>query len=215
MQIYSDLGIDDKKIEVIPNFYDPDFPAGESPKSLWDSDSLRVLYVGRLTGAKSVNTLIKAVEGLGSVDLRIVGEGPEESRLKSLASNPCSNVSFEGWVEYDRLHSYYKSADVFVHPATWPEPFGRSVLESLQCGTPAIVSQIGAPPWIVGDAGLTFEPGNQDHLTSILSELRENQSRQRELATNCSHRVEQFSPDTIIPQVQSEYQNLIKADPSG
>lgn len=210
MEIYSEIGIDKKKIKVVPNFYDPDFPLGEASNSLWDSESLRVLYVGRLTGTKGVGTLIQAVKGLESVDLRIVGGGPEESRLKSLVSNRCSNVSFEGWIEYDQLPPYYKSADVFVHPATWPEPFGRSVLESLQCGTPAIVSQIGAPPWIVGDAGLTFEPGNRDQLTSILSDFREDESRQRELATNCSHRVEQFSPDTIIPQVLSEYRNLLK-----
>jgi len=60
---------------------------------------------------------------------------------------------------------------VFVHPGTLPEPFGLTVIEAMQHETVPVVSDCGAPPWIVGDAGLTFEWTDESDLADRLEEL--------------------------------------------
>jgi glycosyltransferase involved in cell wall biosynthesis len=48
-------------------------------------------------------------------------------------------------------------ADAFCLPSLY-EGFGLTVLEAMACGTPVVVSDRGALPEVVGDAGLVVPP---------------------------------------------------------
>lgn len=57
----------------------------------------------------------------------------------------------------DALAILYRAADVFASPSLY-EGFGLPALEAMACGTPVVVTDRGAYPEVVGDAGLVVEP---------------------------------------------------------
>src|SRR5206468_1149679 len=74
-------------------------------------------------------------------------------------------VHFVGQLDDDELSRSYHSADALVMPSLH-EGFCVPVLEAMACGLPVIASRSAALPETVGDAGLTFVPGNVDDLVS-------------------------------------------------
>jgi glycosyltransferase involved in cell wall biosynthesis len=85
------------------------------------------------------------------VELRIVGSGSGERRLRELARG--MRVHFGGFVGDEALWELMRGARVVVVPSLWPEAFGLVALEAMSVGTPVIVSDRGALPEIVGPSG--------------------------------------------------------------
>ena len=87
----------------------------------------------------------------------IIGDGPNRKKLEDLTRelNLSEIVSFIGQVEQEQLRPYYQGLDVLIVPSS-NEPFGLVVLESVACGTPAVVAKSGGleeliqPPFIIG-----------------------------------------------------------------
>ncbi|MDA1169124.1 MAG: glycosyltransferase [bacterium] len=90
------------------------------------------LCVGRLTREKRFDHAIQVAEKLG-LQLKIVGVGRDESRLKKIAG---SQTEFLGAVSQEQLRDLYRSARAFIQPGV--EDFGMSSVEALACGTPVI-----------------------------------------------------------------------------
>jgi len=91
-------------------------------------NTIIILSVSRLDPRKRINVLIKSFTKLSKkVDnavLVIVGTGPGEKRLKSLAKQlNCSNkIIFTGFVDDDQLWDYYDACDVFACPGWTTSP---------------------------------------------------------------------------------------------
>jgi glycosyltransferase involved in cell wall biosynthesis len=137
----------------------------------------------------------------------IVGDGDqfESLRRRTADLGLTERVSFEGWVDNSDLPRYYCGADLFVHPGRWPEPFGRTLLESLCCETPAVVSDIGGPPWVVEEAGETFPVERADALADRLQSLRDDADRLADLRSACRPRLSHFAPDRVLDLMEMEY----------
>lgn len=212
-RIYDDVGFPGDKIDVIPNFLDPRFgPGGDDLSPPQRHDTLKLLYVGRIEPLKGLDCLIRALSNTKEMELTVVGDGVNIEENKSLVSNfgLDNRVEFEGWVPYKQLPNYYREADLFVHPGRWPDPCPRTVLESLQWGTPAVVSDFGGPPWVVGDAGITFPPDDVESLARILSNLQNDRKRLHELRRACSDRTEFFDSTRIVSTIENKYSRAIE-----
>jgi glycosyltransferase involved in cell wall biosynthesis len=133
-----------------------------------------VLFVGRLERYKGIETLIAAMENkrLAKTQLRIVGIGPDEARLKNLAKG-MTNVTFVGFASGAALWAEYQNAMVSVVPSLWYEPFGLVALEAMVRGVPVIVSNRGGLPEIVEDgvSGLVFKAAVVGDLAAKLTLL--------------------------------------------
>ena len=111
-----------------------------------------VLAVGRLVGYKGFDVLLRAVAGL-EVTTVIVGAGPEEARLKSLAP---PGVVFEGRVSDAELPAWYHACDVFCLPSlTIAEAFGVVLLEAAACGKPLVTTALPTGVTAVNRDGVT------------------------------------------------------------
>ncbi len=137
-----------------------------------------ILAVGRLVGYKGFDVLIRAAAGLDAT-LVIVGTGPEEARLKSLAGHspapiPHSPV-FAGRVSHADLLAYYHACDVFCLPSvTIAEAFGMVLLEAMACGKPLVTTSLPTGVSAVnrnGTTGLVVPPGDAGALREALQTL--------------------------------------------
>lgn len=155
----------------------PDRKAWVAPNSLYEERFIRpsdvnahrgdVLYVGRLVAQKKPELLMRgfAIAASTGQELRlvIVGDGPELSGLRSLATklNIDQRVVFKGWVsDPQELASIYSTSICSVSPGF----VGLSVTQSAGFGVPMLVArdephspevelaEVGAIRWFESDS---------------------------------------------------------------
>jgi len=207
-EAYRVNGIKAERISVVPNFFNPEFNNIEDYKGT-NGGSVELLYVGRLTEQKGIDVLLNALKYISdNISLKIIGSGPKKENLEEISREVANEVIFKGRVSHKELPPHYVDADIFVHPGTWPDPCPRTVLESLQHSTPVIASDIGGPPWMIGNAGLSFEPGDEEQLAGKIEELATNETLKSRMEENTSRRIKHFRPTRIIDKIDSLYRNI-------
>jgi glycosyltransferase involved in cell wall biosynthesis len=125
------------------------------------------LVVSALAPYKRLELVLDAYRGTGRA-LRIVGSGPERTRLERLAP---AEASFLGYVSDERLRELYRGCRVVLMPGV--EDFGIVPLEAMACGRPAIVfGEGGGPETVVeGVTGLIFREATASALRSAVDSL--------------------------------------------
>lgn len=96
------------------------------------------LSVSRLVQYKRVDMIIRAFNQLPDLPLTVVGEGPDEARLKRMAA---PHIRFTGRVRDVELAKLYRSSQALVCAAR--EDLGITPLEAQACGTPVIALRNG------------------------------------------------------------------------
>ncbi len=134
-------------------------------------NKIRLLYVGRLHLLKGIHLLLEAIAGLPQerVSLDIVGDGPEEYRLKSLSKSLGVDefVTFHGKLPREELCIVYTSHDIMVSPSLY-ESGGLGVLEAFSHGLPAIVLDCGGHAISVAEDCGTRIPCNLSKQETVL-----------------------------------------------
>jgi glycosyltransferase involved in cell wall biosynthesis len=154
-------GLPAEKIVVKPNFFHPDPRAGEGSGGY-------VLFVGRLSQEKGVDTLLAAWTRLRrKVPLKIVGDGPLAPKVAEAAKR-LSNVEWLGRQPKDRVIALMKDAVALVFPSVWYEGFPMVIAEAYAVGLPVIASDLGSMSSLIdhGRTGLCFHPGDPDDLAA-------------------------------------------------
>ena len=114
----------------------------------------KLLYAGRLLYWKGVHIAIEAmaqlVATLPDAQLTIVGNGPEEARLKSeIAQRKLgANITFVSWMPQEQFLRLYDTHDLFLFPSLH-DSTGWVVLESFCKGLPVACLNLGGPKDIV------------------------------------------------------------------
>ncbi len=114
------------------------------------SGSLSVVMIGRIHPIKNIDYAINLMNNVrGDVELDIYG--PEEDikyteSCKNSASELPDNVkvNFKGIVDHDEVGAVLRNHHVFLSP-TESENYGHSIIESLLCGVPVVISN--NTPW--------------------------------------------------------------------
>ncbi|VVB72802.1 Glycosyltransferase Gtf1 [uncultured archaeon] len=129
-----------RAVRVVPNGIDWK-AIDRVPSSAEQSD---IVCVGRLVDHKNIDLLIRAIgrirEELPDVKAKIIGDGPEATRLKSLVQELGldKNVQFCGFLEdYNEAIAIMKSSRVFASTSS-REGFGMAALEANACGLPVV-----------------------------------------------------------------------------
>lgn len=111
-----------------------------------------LVAVRRLVPRMGLDVLLEAWAGveqaMPDAVLLVVGDGPERADLEPLAGHSVADgsVRFLGRVDEETVVRCYQAADVSVVPSVALEGFGLVVLESLACGTPPVVTDVGGLP---------------------------------------------------------------------
>lgn len=148
----------------------------------------RILFVGRITGEKQIDVLMKAVAQLSdslAVTLEIVGNGDQKKNLENLAIalNIADRVVFTGYVTDRELCTAYTRATLFAMPSV-AELQSIATMEAMASGLPIIAANAMALPHLVrdGENGFLFPPGNIEELARCITKvLTASPDRLREL----------------------------------
>ncbi|NDJ76180.1 MAG: glycosyltransferase family 1 protein, partial [Chloroflexi bacterium] len=135
-------------------------------------DETILLYVGRLSSEKQIDSLRAVLEAVPGTRLAIVGDGPAREELEQhFAGTP---TTFMGYLRGQELRSAYASADIFVFPSAM-ETFGLVLIEAMAAGLPVVTSRVGGVDDMVqpGVNGYVFNVGDVrgmiDGVRAILS----------------------------------------------
>jgi hypothetical protein len=142
--------------------------AGRAPRA--PNTRPRVLFVGRLSRAKNVDSLLDAVSRLG-LPCTIVGDGPERGALEAQAARLGRlglTAEFAGAVDFDRVLGFYETHDILVL-ASETEGWPKAIVEAMAFGLVCIGSDRGLIPQILGEGrGFVVPPRDVDALAAAL-----------------------------------------------
>ena len=169
-----------------------------------NTDSLKLLYVGRLLKSKGINTTISIFEQFkSSVSLTIAGtidkDNPDsitETELLELKSKV--GVKYLGFVS--DMDSVYKECNVLLFPSTYREGVPRVILEALKYGLTIVTRDMpGCKETINGNGYLIREEEGADRAIEYLLSLDskkiiENSRKSKELFEST------FCAEIIYPQ---------------
>jgi len=157
---------------------------------------LRVLFVGRLTNWKGVETVLMALDGLSDVELTIAGDGPASPLLRALARQlgVDARVRFLGRQSVSAVHELMASSHVLVLTSLY-EGLSHTLIEAAALGLPCIASACGGNPEFVvdGESGLLVPAEDVASLRQALRSLERDEPRRYDLAIAAQRRGRQFS----------------------
>lgn len=185
-------------VVVTPNGVDSSVFHPRAKQTRFDLPKDYVLFVGSLELRKNLDLLLhtwnEMKDDFKETWLIIVGIGGGVFKALHL-SHQMERVRFLGYVEDETLAGLYAGARVFVLPSQ-DEGFGLPALEAMGSGTPVIVSDGGALPETVGEAGRIFCLSNPVGLNNSLKECLSNAGLRAELREKGFTRAKAFSWQT-------------------
>ena len=199
------LRLDREKVAVIHNPVDVEAvrrraaePLGETPARPF------LISVGRLQPQKGHDILLRAFarsRAASAHDLVILGEGPEEGRLRQLASR----LGIGDRVRFPRFDAnpwaWIARSSLFVLPSRW-EGCPNALAEALACGTASIAADCRFGPRELmehGQSGWLVPPEDAEALREAIDRLLSDDALRAALAKGGRARAERFRPEAILP----------------
>ncbi|MER5730131.1 glycosyltransferase family 4 protein [Streptomyces sp. NPDC002138] len=177
--------------------YRPDPEAGAALRAELGLQGKRIiLCVARLVPRKGQDKLIEAMplirRQVPDAVLLVVGQGPDEARLRKLAKRHGEDaVRFVGGKTHRETPRYYAAADVFAMPCRTrkggleAEGLGIVFLEAAASGLPVVVGDSGGAPDTVldGTTGSVVDGNRTEGIAAELTRLLLNTGQAAEMGT--------------------------------
>ena len=212
------------RYRLIPNGIDYGFFAAEVPPiAEFMDDKRNILFVGRQEKRKGLPYLLEAYARLKAemprTRLVIVGPdgGMQEVCQRYVERTGLEDVHFLGYVPYQDLPRYYKSADVFCAPNTGQESFGIVLLEAMAAGAPIVASRIDGFSDVLTDGvhGILVPPQDSTALAEALRRMLMDAAMREGMARAGARHAQQYSWDSVSVRVLEFYQDTLRARGNG
>lgn len=215
-------GIEEGRISVIRNGVEPLPDEGRDPAETRKELGLEKnhLVVGMVANfnrsVKGVSLFLDAVPEIvrDVPDARFVlfGRGKEEQALrdKAVSMGIGSHVIFAGYRQ--DIHRFYDIMDVSVLTSL-SEGLSITILESMRCGIPVVVTRVGGNPEVVveGETGYLVPSGDVHAFASRTIELLKDEALRKEMGKRARQRVERhFRRRDVAMQYTGIYEEHLK-----
>lgn len=207
--IVSELNYPRERIRQV--YYGVDHECFE-PGDMEKPEGRRLLYVGGINQEKGIFDLVAAFrnleKSLDGLTLTIGGRGPHLQKLKQklINENLSHSVKLLGFVEEIDLPQLYRSADLVVIPSK--TGFALMSLESMSCGTPALVCDTPDNREIFGDK-LRCRTGDPSQLEKKIFEILSVEGRAKYLSDLSIRTAEKYSWKRMAKETSSVYLELV------
>ena len=198
-----------KKVVVAPGGVNTFTFHPKAKQRVFDLPERYVLFLGSLQPRKNLKLLLNAWNRIKTdlEDTWLIVAGEAGAVFRNEEYPVIERVRFLGYVAEEALPGLYAHAACFVLPSH-DEGFGLSALEAMACGSPVIVSNGGALPETVGEAGLVFDLSTADGLREALAECLGNRRLRSILIEKGLERAKQFSWEKTAQIVRTSLDEL-------
>ena len=216
------LGIPREKIRVVPLGINPNGFEMREPKR---DGPFTVGFLGRVAPEKGLHVLAEAYRlmrqsgDLPAGRLEVAGYMAadckpylEEIQRHLQKAGLGGEFRYHGVIDRAAKVAFLRSLDVMSLPATYDEPKGVSLLESMACGVPVVQPRRGAFTEIVENTGggLLVEPDNPEELANGILKLSRDSQLAEQLSANGFKGVrEHYTAAHMADKVLSVYNEVI------
>jgi glycosyltransferase involved in cell wall biosynthesis len=220
-------GIHNKNIITIYNGIDPEEVKDKiSEQNIIDKLGLNndINVIGVLGNIRewkgqevAVRAMRKVVDHFPRTVCLLIGDTAKEdahykdklhSVIKELGLEP--NIIFTGYI--NNVSDYLNILQIVLHTSIAPEPFGRVLIEAMSLSKPLIAANDGAVPEIIENekSGLTFTPGDHEHLAELVIKLLQNKHYSENLGKEGYKRIlEKFHINVNVEKTQLLYEKIL------
>ncbi len=111
-----------------------------------------LLFVGRICPEKGLHYAIEVAKKSGLPLIIAAKYEPEINKAyfeEKIKPHLSSRIQWIGEVNQEERNALFSQALASLHPVTWPEPFGLTIIEAMACGTPVIAFNQGSIPEVI------------------------------------------------------------------
>lgn len=209
------LAVPEDRVRTIPHGIEPPQPVPADEVAVvrerYRLGEQVILYPAITYPHKDHVTLVQAFGRLARSrpDVTLVlpgGAGPSEADVSAAirATGAGDQVRRTGRIPWSDLGALYACADVVAVPSRF-EGFGAPALEAMAAGVPVVVADTTALPWVVGDAGLKFRPGDVGQLVGELARVLDQPAVHDTLAAAGRVRASRFTWDRAAVDLAAGY----------
>lgn len=200
-RLVENQGVERARIATIPLSLEPEWLEAAERDRATALVRGRILTVSRLSSVDSYKGIDSTIDALPVVaervpeaSYRVVGEGDDEPRLRTLAAERGvdGRVHFAGAVAHEALLDEYRACELFAMPSKG-EGFGLVLLEAMAFGKPVVASALGGPLDVVDDGVTGVLVRDDAELADALAGLLADPARAAEMGERGRERArEQF-----------------------
>jgi glycosyltransferase involved in cell wall biosynthesis len=195
-------GIQESKIRIIPNFYDPRFQY--IPKE-FNKTCPRILQIGTKEN-KNLPRVIAALKGINCI-LDIIGP-LDNSLIQLLTENKIRYINSVN-IPFEELKKKYEESDLVLFISTY-EGFGMPIIEANIVGRPLITSNLSPMNEIAANSALKVNPYDILDIKLAILQIIADEDLRRELIKNGLMNAERYNINTIANKYTSLYESMIK-----
>lgn len=216
--IMMQVGIPEKKIEVLPNFTTMDSSC-EKP-----SQEKAVLFVGRITPEKGLAQLIDIIN-LTKTKPKLLIAGADGLFGNTLHMHEVIEhadsvgIAYEviGWKRDVELKKTYQRSTLVAVCSNWPEPFGLVGIEAMINKRPVVAFDVGGvSEWLSdGQTGFLVPPGDINAFAERIDQLVRNPQLREHFGMEAEKQcLQKFSPAKYMRKLLTIYGDSIHERPS-
>ncbi len=180
-----------------------------------NTSSKRIGMAARLSPEKGIDRAIYAMkvvlERVISAELHIMGEGPEEGKLKQLTNELSLNnhIIFHGFIS--NVQRQLKDCSIFIFTPQYGEGTSIALIEAMALGIPCIVMDTPAMREVVidGETGFVVPDGDSQALGEKIALLLNDEKARKRMGIAAKDRVGQhFNLKILVKKLSSWIESL-------
>ena len=200
------LGLRDRDIVTIPNFYNPDVSVGEGTAESLPGDF--ILFVGALAPHKGVDALIEAYCQINTeTKLVVIGYRHQDYHYEST-----ENILVLENAPHDVIMQAMAKCRFVVIPSQWPDPAPTVAYEAMSQRRAIIATNIGGLGDIVvdGETGILVPPGDLSRLGGAILRLLQSPETAQAIGERGYERfIDNYTAAVVIPRIINVYEGLL------
>lgn len=121
-----------------------------------------------------------------------------------------SNITFKGWMAYEKIIPYLYFCDAVIVPSRW-EGFAMVPLEAMSFSKPVLAANTTSLPEVVEDkkTGYLFSLDDSSNLIQLLNNLEKNHLKELGMNSFLNYK-NSFTSQKMLHQVAILYENLME-----
>jgi glycosyltransferase involved in cell wall biosynthesis len=168
-----------------------------------------LLFVGRISAEKGTHFAVKVAKALGlpliiAAKLDTVNLDDVAYFHKYIKPYLSKKIKWIGEVDEKERNLLMSKALCSLHPVTWPEPFGLTLIEAMACGCPVVAFNKGSIPEVIKNKKTGFVVNN---LPQMIQAVKKIHTLKR---LNCRiHAVESFDAKKMADGYEKAYNQIL------